>query len=265
MYAHPATRANVERLRGFGYRDRGAGGRLARVGQRRAWAGWRRSRTLVAAVVEAIGDARCVRPIRHCGRPPVDRPPVQDLAGWHVVVTAGGTAEPIDPVRFIGNRSSGRMGVAIAAAALARGARVTLIHGMTSVPLPGDADLVDAPTTADMRDAVLAALPDADALVMAAAVADFRPARSRRRQARAWRRPDPRARAHRGHPGRGLGGGRATRRPARVDARPSWSASRPRPARSIGRPRRPPARVSTCSSPTTCPSRAQGSALTPTG
>ena len=94
------------------------------------------------------------------------------------MVTAGGTAEPIDPVRFIGNRSTGRMGVAIAEAALARGARVTLIHGMTSVPLPADADLVDAPTTAAMRDAVLASLPDADALIMAAAVADFRPRRS---------------------------------------------------------------------------------------
>jgi phosphopantothenoylcysteine decarboxylase/phosphopantothenate--cysteine ligase len=81
-------------------------------------------------------------------------------------------------VRFIGNRSTGRMGVAIAEAALARGARVTLIHGMTSVGLPTDANLVDAPTTAEMRDAVLAALPDADALIMAAAVADFRPRRT---------------------------------------------------------------------------------------
>jgi phosphopantothenoylcysteine decarboxylase/phosphopantothenate--cysteine ligase len=90
-------------------------------------------------------------------------------------VTAGGTAEPIDPVRFIGNRSSGRMGVAVAEAALARGARVTLIHGATSVPLPEAAKLLEAPTAAGMRDAVLAALRDADALVMAAAVADFRP------------------------------------------------------------------------------------------
>jgi phosphopantothenoylcysteine decarboxylase / phosphopantothenate---cysteine ligase len=78
-------------------------------------------------------------------------------------------------VRFIGNRSSGKMGVAIATAALERGAEVTLIAGTTSVPLPAGARLVSAPTTADMRRAVLEALPDADVLVMAAAVADFRP------------------------------------------------------------------------------------------
>jgi phosphopantothenoylcysteine decarboxylase/phosphopantothenate--cysteine ligase len=99
----------------------------------------------------------------------------RDLEGWHVVVSAGGTAEPIDPVRYIGNRSSGRMGVAVADAALARGARVTLIRGMTSVEPPAGARIVDAPTAAEMRHAVLDALADADALVMAAAVADFRP------------------------------------------------------------------------------------------
>src|SRR4029077_12172726 len=86
-----------------------------------------------------------------------------------------GTAEPIDPVRFIGNRSSGKMGVAVARAALDRGAEVVLICGTTSVELPGAAEIMSAPTTAQMRDAVLAALPTADVLVMAAAVADFRP------------------------------------------------------------------------------------------
>ncbi len=174
MYAHPATRANVAALAGFGYRiiepDFGplasgsiGRGRLAELP------------LLVDAVVEAIGD-RPVREPERARRPPVvadDR--LLDLAGWHIVVSAGGTAEPIDPVRFIGNRSTGRMGVAIAEAALARGASVTLIHGMTSVPLPEAATLVDAPTTARMRDAVMAALPSADVLVMAAAVADFRP------------------------------------------------------------------------------------------
>jgi phosphopantothenoylcysteine decarboxylase/phosphopantothenate--cysteine ligase len=93
-------------------------------------------------------------------------------------VTAGGTAEPIDPVRFIGNRSTGKMGAAIAAAALDRGARVTLIAGLTATPLPAGAEVHRAETTAAMRDAVLAALPTADALVMAAAVADFRPRRA---------------------------------------------------------------------------------------
>jgi phosphopantothenoylcysteine decarboxylase / phosphopantothenate---cysteine ligase len=101
--------------------------------------------------------------------------PAADLDGWHIVVSAGGTAEAIDPVRYIANRSSGKMGVAIAEAALARGAHVTLIHGMTSAPLPEGAQLISAPTATQMRTAVLDALANADALVMAAAVADFRP------------------------------------------------------------------------------------------
>jgi len=176
MYAHPATRANIERLRGFGYTIvEPAVGSLAsgHVGEGRL-AGLPE---LVAAVAAAIGDA----PIREpdpATRPPYAAPGTRDLAHWHVVVTAGGTAEPIDPVRFVGNRSTGRMGVAITEAALARGARVTLIHGTTSVPLPEGAEMVAAPTTAAMRDAVLAALPSADALIMAAAVADFRPRRA---------------------------------------------------------------------------------------
>jgi phosphopantothenoylcysteine decarboxylase / phosphopantothenate---cysteine ligase len=175
MYAHPATRANVERLQSYGYTivqpevgplasGQSGQGRLAEP----------------ARILEALTGTLADRPIRQPD--PAERPPraagtgtEQDLHGWHVVVTAGGTAEPIDPVRFIGNRSSGRMGVAVVEAALARGARVTLIHGQTSVPLPEAAELVDAPTAAAMREAVLSALPLADALVMAAAVADFRP------------------------------------------------------------------------------------------
>jgi phosphopantothenoylcysteine decarboxylase/phosphopantothenate--cysteine ligase len=100
-----------------------------------------------------------------------------DLDGLRVVVSAGGTREPIDPVRFIGNRSTGRMGAAIARAAIDRGARVTAVAGRTEVPLPDDARIVRAETTSAMRDAVLGAVVDdeADALIMAAAVADFRP------------------------------------------------------------------------------------------
>jgi phosphopantothenoylcysteine decarboxylase/phosphopantothenate--cysteine ligase len=177
MYAHPATRGNVERLRGFGYAIvEPEVGPLAsgQSGQGRLAEGAR-----ILAAVEAAVAGRPVRAPDPASRPPLadlERP--HDLEGWHVVVTAGGTAEPIDPVRYIGNRSSGRMGVAVAEAALARGARVTLIHGMTSVPLPESAELVSAPTTREMRDAVLAALPGSGALVMAAAVADFRPRQS---------------------------------------------------------------------------------------
>jgi phosphopantothenoylcysteine decarboxylase/phosphopantothenate--cysteine ligase len=97
-----------------------------------------------------------------------------DLQGHHVVVTAGGTREPIDPVRFIGNRSSGKMGFALADAAHARGARVSLI---TTVPPPRPEvyDRVQyVETVADMREAVLAACQSADVLLMAAAVSDFR-------------------------------------------------------------------------------------------
>jgi phosphopantothenoylcysteine decarboxylase / phosphopantothenate---cysteine ligase len=98
------------------------------------------------------------------------------LAGRHIVVTAGPTREALDPVRYITNHSSGRMGVAIAAAAWRRGARVTLVHGPVEVSLPTGVDCVAATTTTDMRDAVANALPTADALIMAAAPADFRAA-----------------------------------------------------------------------------------------
>lgn len=180
MYAHPATVANVARLQdAFGYRvvppevgplasgQQGIG-RLAGLP------------AIVEAVVAAVGDRPSRAPAS--ARPPrVEPRREQDLAGRHVVVTAGGTAEPIDPVRFIGNRSSGRMGVAIAEAALERGARVTLIAGVVSVALPEGAHVVRAESTAEMRVALLETLvgPDGraglDALVMAAAVADFRP------------------------------------------------------------------------------------------
>lgn len=174
MYGHPATRANVERLVGFGYTivepedgplasGQVGRGRLAELPR------------LVDAVSRLVAGSSIRQPDA-TQRPPEtvsDHP--ADMLDRHIVVSAGGTAEPIDPVRFIGNRSSGRMGFAVAQAAVARGARVTLIRGTTSVPPPDGTDIVDAPTAAAMRDAVLAALPDADVLVMAAAVADFRP------------------------------------------------------------------------------------------
>jgi phosphopantothenoylcysteine decarboxylase/phosphopantothenate--cysteine ligase len=178
MWTHRATRDNVERLqRDFGYRmappesgslasGQEGVGRLAELP------------AIVDAVIEAIGDAP-VRQRDAAARPPLVATVRQpDLDGRHVVVSAGGTAEPIDPVRFIGNRSTGRMGVAIAEAALARGARVTIVAGRVEVPLPAAATIVRAEQTAEMRDAVLDAVVHggADVLVMAAAVADFRPA-----------------------------------------------------------------------------------------
>lgn len=97
-----------------------------------------------------------------------------DLAGRRVVVTAGGTQEPIDPVRYVGNHSSGLMGFAIAEEARDRGARVTLIAGATTAPLPAGLDVVRVTTALQMREAVFSAVRGADALVMAAAVADYR-------------------------------------------------------------------------------------------
>ncbi|MGW4163180.1 bifunctional phosphopantothenoylcysteine decarboxylase/phosphopantothenate--cysteine ligase CoaBC [Streptomyces sp. NPDC004788] len=101
---------------------------------------------------------------------------VPDLAGRHVVVSAGGTREPLDPVRYLGNRSSGKQGYALAKAAAARGARVTLIEANTGLPDPAGVDVVRVGTAVQLREAVLKAAADADAVVMAAAVADFRPA-----------------------------------------------------------------------------------------
>ncbi|URN18047.1 MULTISPECIES: bifunctional phosphopantothenoylcysteine decarboxylase/phosphopantothenate--cysteine ligase CoaBC [Streptomyces] len=99
-----------------------------------------------------------------------------DLAGRHVVVSAGGTREPLDPVRYLGNRSSGKQGYALARTAVARGARVTLVEANTGMPDPAGADVVHVGTAVQLREAVLKAAADADAVVMAAAVADFRPA-----------------------------------------------------------------------------------------
>jgi phosphopantothenoylcysteine decarboxylase/phosphopantothenate--cysteine ligase len=180
MWTHPATAANVTRLRGFGYTivEPEAGplasgqsgvGRLAELP------------AIVDAVIAAIAD-RPVRAADPTARPPIVGPARDaDLAGRHVIVTAGGTREAIDPVRFIGNRSTGRMGVAIAEAALERGAKVTMIAANVELALPAAATVIRVESTADLRSALLRAThaPDGsagfDVLVMAAAVADFRP------------------------------------------------------------------------------------------
>ncbi len=182
MYAHPATRANVDRLRSFGYTVVEPGSGPLASGQ----TGVGRlpdPSVLVDAVVRALDGLPVRQPNASLRPPTVDLPREADLAGRHIVVTAGGTVEPIDPVRVITNRSSGRMGIAVAEAALDRGARVTLIAANVAVPLPQRAAIVRVETTGDLRAALLGALggedgrPDFDALVMAAAVSDFRPAR----------------------------------------------------------------------------------------
>jgi phosphopantothenoylcysteine decarboxylase/phosphopantothenate--cysteine ligase len=162
MWTHPATQRNVETLRGFGHLivepEVGAlASGLTGVGR------LAEPETIVEAVERLFARAG-------------------DLEGLQVVVSAGGTREPIDPVRYIGNRSSGKMGVAIAEAARDRGASVTLIAGVMSVPSPRGVNVVEATTAAAMRQAVLRAASAADVLVMAAAVADFAPKRTSNRK-----------------------------------------------------------------------------------
>ncbi len=116
-----------------------------------------------------------------------------DLAGRRVVVTAGGTREPIDPVRFLGNRSSGLMGFALAEAARDRGAEVTLIAGVYSATPPAGMPLMQVESAREMLDATLAACADADALIMAAAVADYavaQPAAQKIKKGSASENPD---------------------------------------------------------------------------
>ncbi|MCH8009706.1 MAG: bifunctional phosphopantothenoylcysteine decarboxylase/phosphopantothenate--cysteine ligase CoaBC, partial [Chloroflexi bacterium] len=156
MYEDAATQANIETLRERGFTIVGpAEGRLAtgRMGVGRLV----EAETLVGAIKQAIGRRG-------------------DLAGERIVISAGGTREPIDPVRYISNYSSGKMGYALAEAARDRGARVTLVSTVTTLPCPYGVELVPVETVADMREAVLKACEDASALIMAAAVSDYRPA-----------------------------------------------------------------------------------------
>ncbi len=158
MWEHPATQANLELLVERGAQVVGPDeGELAEglVGPGRM----AEPEEIARRVAELLGDA----------------PPTGRLAGRTVLVTAGGTREPLDSVRFVGNRSSGRMGVALADAARARGARVTLLAANLLVPLPEDVDVVPVPTAADLRREALAR-GDSDVILMAAAVSDYRPA-----------------------------------------------------------------------------------------
>ncbi|MGE5113353.1 MAG: bifunctional phosphopantothenoylcysteine decarboxylase/phosphopantothenate--cysteine ligase CoaBC [Acidobacteriaceae bacterium] len=154
MWEHEATRKNLEKLRDRGVKivEPGSGylacgmvgsGRLAEL------------ETIVEATLETLGVS-------------------QDLKGETVLVTAGPTYEPIDPVRFLGNRSSGKMGYAIAEAAIRRGAKVILVSGPTALTPPAAAEFVPVETAQQMRDAVMVRFPDATIVIKAAAVADYR-------------------------------------------------------------------------------------------
>jgi len=155
MWNHTATQSNLQILRERGVKivEPGAGylacgmtgpGRLAETD------------TIVAAVLEALGAS-------------------QDLSGETVLITAGPTREKIDPVRYLTNRSSGRMGYALAEAALRRGARVLLVSGPTSLTPPGAAEVTRVESTEEMRDAVLKLLLEASIVIKTAAVSDYRP------------------------------------------------------------------------------------------
>lgn len=162
MWEHPATRENLATLRARGHLivepDSGylacgmvGAGRLAE------------NERIVAAVLGVL-DERTEMAEQKC-----------DLKGETVLITAGPTREPIDPVRYLGNRSSGKMGFAVAAAALARGARVIVVAGSTSAEPPPGAEVIRVERTEQMRDAVLRLLPEATIVIKAAAVADYKP------------------------------------------------------------------------------------------
>lgn len=155
MHSHPATVENLEKLKARGATIVGPGhGRLASG---------------------LVGPGRLIEIDEILGTINVALGRSADLAGRKIVVTAGGTQEPLDPVRYVGNRSSGRMGYAIAGVAAGRGAGVTLITGAASVRPPVGAVVVRIQTALEMKEAVEREVADADALIMAAAVADYRP------------------------------------------------------------------------------------------
>ncbi len=155
MFQNPVTQDNLAKLkaRGFTIVDP-AYGRL--VSGKTGWGRLAEVETIIGTIKQVLGKKG-------------------DLAGKRIVVTAGGTLEPIDPVRHIGNRSSGKMGYAVAEAARDRGATVALITAPTSLPEPVGIEVVPVQTASQMKEAVAKAVAKADALIMAAAVADYQP------------------------------------------------------------------------------------------
>src|SRR3954464_15284868 len=159
MYENPATQANLETLRsrGFHVMDPGTGA-LASRGESGV-GGLPEPAEILAFAESVIGPGYAPK----------------SMDGLRVLVTAGGTREPIDSVRYVGNRSSGRMGVAIATEAAARGADVTLVAANVGIEIPSAIHVVPVTTAAELEEACRSAFADSDVLVMAAAVADFRP------------------------------------------------------------------------------------------
>ena len=156
MWRHPATQQNVETLRARGARVVGPEtGALACGGE---------------------GEGRMSEPAEIAAQIELALGP-RDLVGTRVLVSAGGTRERVDAVRYLGNRSSGKMGFAVARQAAARGAEVVLVAGPSALPTPAGVRRIDVESAAQMREAVLAELPDARVVIKAAAVTDFRPER----------------------------------------------------------------------------------------
>ena len=158
MFQNPVTRENMAKLkaRGFTIIDP-AHGRLA--SGKTGWGRLADTQIIIDTIEQVLGKG-------------------SDLAGKRIMVTAGGTQEPIDPVRHIGNRSSGKMGYALAEAARDRGAEVKLITAPVSSPEPAGVEIIRVRTAAEMKKAVTGAVAEADALIMAAAVADYQPKES---------------------------------------------------------------------------------------
>lgn len=191
MWQHPATQANVETLRSRGVTvlepasgrltgaDSGPGrlpepeaiftAAMALAGAEAAAANASATSAAMPAVDPDVATALAAAPA-------TVQPAVTPLAGLTVTISAGGTREPLDPVRFLGNRSSGKQGVALAAAAREAGARVRLLAAHMEVPAPAGVEIVQVETALELREAALHAAADSDVVIMAAAVADFRPA-----------------------------------------------------------------------------------------
>lgn len=167
MWNNPATVANIATLRERGVTIVGPGiGRL--TGADSGPGRMEEPETIVDAALAALSA--------HRAETGTSAASTADLAGRHLLISAGGTREPLDPVRFLGNRSSGRQGVALAEAALARGASVTLVAAHLEVPVPDGVSVLSVSSTLELQQAMTDAAATADIVIMAAAVADYRPA-----------------------------------------------------------------------------------------